>query len=60
MTITREEIMGAVARGWCHPTNEAKAMDEQLALAIADEVTEALLLIGNLSSATLKGESDEV
>ena len=43
MSITREEIMGAVARGWCHPANESKVMDEQLAMAIAEEVTVALL-----------------
>jgi len=38
----REEIAGAVARGWCHPANAYKVMDEQLALAIIDEVLVAL------------------
>ena len=38
----REEIAGAVARGWCHPDNAYKVMDEQLALAIIDEVQAAL------------------
>ena len=34
-----EAIRGAVARGWCHPKNSHKAMDSDLALAIADEVS---------------------
>lgn len=38
----REEIAGAVARGWCHPDNAYKVMDEKLALAIIDEVLAAL------------------
>jgi len=33
-----EDLIGAVARGWCSPENEHKVMDEQLAMAIADEV----------------------
>ena len=40
--ISLEDIRGAVARGWCHPANEHKAMDLPLALAIADEVYVAL------------------
>ena len=31
-------IRGAVARGWCSPSNAHKEMDVDLALAIADEV----------------------
>lgn len=33
-----EEILGAVARGWCTPQNETKEMDSTLATAIANEV----------------------
>lgn len=51
--VSREDIRGAVARGWCHPENEHKVMDSDLALAIADEVTSLLnshkLLIRALS-----------
>jgi len=36
--MNREDILGAVARGWCHPENENKKMDSDLALAIADEI----------------------
>lgn len=36
------EIRGAVARGWCSPENERKEMDSDLALAIADEVSQLL------------------
>lgn len=36
--ISRNDIRGAVARGWCHPDNARKEMDAALALAIADEV----------------------
>ena len=38
MTQQREEIVGAVARGWCHPSNAYKTMDAELAYAIVDEV----------------------
>lgn len=34
----REEVMGAVARGWCHPDTGRLVMDEVLALAIVDEM----------------------
>lgn len=33
-----EAIRGAVARGWCHPTNTLKEMDSDLAEAISIEV----------------------
>ena len=33
-----EELLGAVARGWCHPKNENKVFDPDLAIAIAAEV----------------------
>lgn len=39
----REDIIGAVARGWCHPKNEKKTMDVDLALAISDEVIKICL-----------------
>jgi len=35
---TKSQITEAVARGWCHPDNEFKIMDEELAMAIVDEV----------------------
>lgn len=39
---TREEIRGAVARGWCHDANQHKVMDPDLAIAISEEVEKAL------------------
>jgi hypothetical protein len=36
--LTAEQILGAVARGWCHPRNKFKVMDPDLAIAIAAEV----------------------
>jgi hypothetical protein len=40
--MNRETIIGAVARGWCHPSNGNKEMDTELAFAIADEIEAAL------------------
>jgi len=40
--ITQEDIMGAVARGWCAPENESKMMDSDLAIAISHEVYKIL------------------
>ena len=40
--MTCEEILQAVARGWCHPTTEHLTMDPVLAVAIADEIRTAL------------------
>lgn len=37
-----EQIVGAVARGWCSKANASKVMDSELAMAIAAEV-EALV-----------------
>ena len=34
----RNEIIGAIARGWCSPENSHKEMDTTLAEAIANEV----------------------
>ena len=43
-SVIHEEIVGAVARGWCHKTNENKTMDSDLAYAIVEEI-EALLKV---------------
>ena len=40
--MTREEILGAIARGWCNSVNSHKVMDEALALGIAVEIEKAL------------------
>lgn len=37
-SIWTKELMGAVARGWCHECNESKEMDVDLAMAIVYEV----------------------
>ena len=37
-----EQIMGAVARGWCSPKNENKTMDSDLAMAIVSELEDLL------------------
>jgi hypothetical protein len=52
---SRENIAGAVARGWCHPDNEHKLMDEKLAWAIVDE----LLALLFPDEAALVDEEDE-
>jgi len=36
--ITFEDIMQAVARGWCSDANKKKVMDTDLAMAISAEV----------------------
>ena len=36
--VNREELLGAIARGWCSEKNSHKTMDPDLALAIFDEV----------------------
>ncbi len=36
--VNREELLGAIARGWCSEKNEHKTMDPDLAIAIFDEV----------------------
>lgn len=33
-----KELLGAVARGWCHPKNAGKEFDADLAVAIAAEI----------------------
>ena len=37
-----EELLGAIARGWCTSVNEKKVMDSDLAIAIAEEVVKYL------------------
>ncbi len=60
--MTREEIAGAVARGWCHPETENRVMDAVLAGAITEEV--ATLVRGDrkayLGCATTKELIDEL
>mgnify|MGYP003639258360 FL=1 len=38
----REELLGAIARGWCSEKNSHKIMDSDLALAIFDEVEQQI------------------
>ena len=38
----REELLGAIARGWCSEKNSHKTMDPDLALAIFDEVEQQI------------------
>ncbi len=38
----RADLLGAIARGWCHPRNAGKTLDPELAEAIAREVNAAL------------------
>ena len=40
--INREELLGAIARGWCSEKNSHKTMDPDLALAIFDEVEQQI------------------
>jgi hypothetical protein len=40
--INREELLGAIARGWCSEKNQHKTMDSDLALAIFDEVEQQI------------------
>lgn len=35
---SKEELLGAIARGWCHKKNSSKVMDSDLAVAISEEV----------------------
>jgi hypothetical protein len=41
----KEEIMGAVARGWGDPKNSQKIMDHDLAFAISNEVSKVITKI---------------
>ena len=40
--VNREELLGAIARGWCSEKNSHKTMDSDLALAIFDEVEQQI------------------
>ena len=40
--VNREELLGAIARGWCSEKNSHKTMDPDLALAIFDEVEQQI------------------
>ena len=40
MTKRKEQIMQAVARGWCSEKNSQKTMDPDLAIAITEEIME--------------------
>jgi hypothetical protein len=55
----RKELVGAVARGWCHPDTEHLVMDEKLAYAIVDEV-EKIDNTPNLGCATTMELVDEL
>ena len=41
-SVSKDDIFGAVARGWCSKTNENKTMDVDLAAAITDEIVKIL------------------
>jgi hypothetical protein len=40
--VNREELLGAIARGWCSEKNSHKTMDSDLALAIFVEVEQQI------------------
>ena len=40
--INREELLGAIARGWCSEKNSHKTMDSDLAVAIFDQVEQQI------------------
>jgi hypothetical protein len=42
MKITREEIMHALAQGYCHDRNAQKEMDVDLLVSMADEIMKVL------------------
>ena len=48
---SREDLRGAVARGWTHPATESRVMDAELAEAIVAEVWD-MLYPPNLGCAT--------
>jgi len=51
-----EELLGAIARGWCSEKNSSKIMDSDLALAIAEEVEP--LITSTRLSAYKEGQRD--
>lgn len=42
--VSDAELLGAIARGWCHPKNSGKEVDADLAEAIVEEVRAILAL----------------
>ncbi len=57
----KEELLGAIARGWCTDENSHKDMDSDLAVAIYEEVLPvfkqwALEIVGE--DIEIKGEDD--
>ena len=50
MPITREEIMHALAQGYCHDRNAQKEMDVDLLVAMADELMKVLEQHGAVST----------
>jgi hypothetical protein len=45
-TLTDEELLGAISRGWCSEKNSSKTMDSDLSVAIADEIKALLKKAG--------------
>ncbi len=43
-SVSRDDMLGAAARGWCSKINESKTMDVDLATAIVDEIIKILPL----------------
>lgn len=37
-----EKLLGAIARGYCHPKNSSKVLDVDLCTAIAQEIVDLL------------------
>jgi hypothetical protein len=47
LSVWKESIIGAVARGWTHPSNSHKTMDVDLAMAIVVEIEKLFEILGN-------------
>jgi hypothetical protein len=58
--LSNEDIVGAVARGWCTPTNASKVMDSDLALTIAAEVHKLLAAAPALSERAPSDHADDL
>ncbi len=43
-SVSKDDLLGAAARGWCSKENENKTMDIDLAVAIVDEIIKILPL----------------
>lgn len=48
-----EELLGAIARGYCHPKNENKTLDADLCVAIAEEILSEFIIV-------LKKDADKI